>query len=352
MSLLLAIIADDLTGALDAAAAFSSVAGGVLVATSPGALNEALSQTPGVVAVSTRSRDLPANEAALQVSQVLALLPHNTRLFKKIDSRMKGNVESELEPFASCEFLCAPGLPEFGRYVKAGMMSGFGIDQAVDVASRLGKHAVRATICDTESEMDLDRAIAQADSASLLVGARSLAAALSRAMNLSSCRMDLPLETPACVAVGSTDPITCAQVTALRDNQLDAVYLCAPSGDCPLPNIAAFDIKALTILQATHGQNRPASEVAEVFAKSATPYLQAARTIVLSGGATAEATLDALKCSVLSLKGEALAGLPMCQSGPWNIVTKSGGFGAQDSLIRLFADSGSMTNTEQTGTLS
>ena len=54
----LAIIADDLTGALDTAAPFAASPRGVAVASRPGALAAALAADADVVAVSTRSREI------------------------------------------------------------------------------------------------------------------------------------------------------------------------------------------------------------------------------------------------------------------------------------------------------
>jgi len=56
---------------------------------------------------------------------------------------------------------------------------------------------------------------------------------------------------------------------------------------------------------------------------------------VLTGGATAEAVLDALDLPVLDLHGDIVPGLPLSSGGGWRIVTKSGGFGAAGVLLML-----------------
>ena len=111
----LAIVADDLTGALDAAAPFARIAGGVLAATGPDALGPALAAEPAVLAVSTRSREVSAATARDRVAQVLAALPVGTRIVKKIDSRLKGHVAAELSALEFRRMLVAPAIPDFGR---------------------------------------------------------------------------------------------------------------------------------------------------------------------------------------------------------------------------------------------
>ena len=62
---LAAVIADDLTGALDSVVPFADAGLRCVVATAPAHLAQALGQGAQVIAVSTGSRDLPAGQAAL-----------------------------------------------------------------------------------------------------------------------------------------------------------------------------------------------------------------------------------------------------------------------------------------------
>ncbi len=88
----LAIIADDLSGALDTSAPFAARGADVRVVISLEALATTLEawqgQWPEVIAVNTQSRHLQSEEAALRVSEAVRLL---TRVapqewFKKVDS--------------------------------------------------------------------------------------------------------------------------------------------------------------------------------------------------------------------------------------------------------------------------
>ncbi|WP_167647526.1 four-carbon acid sugar kinase family protein [Mameliella alba] len=323
-----AIIADDLTGALDSAAPLAGPAR-VVVATSVAALERALEHPHDILAVSTRSREIPAEQARARVARVLASLPGDIRLFKKVDSRLKGNIAPELSALPDRPLLVAPAIPDFGRIVRAGQVSGFGVDTPIDVAATLGGRP--ATIPDTLTAEDMRAALAAAAPGTILVGARGLALAL---------RGDQPpapvqhLDGPLTIAVGSTDPITLEQVAALRAARPALVHVTAPAGVVPPPPGSTAPV---TLIQMTDGPETPPAEAAQRFAGGLAPWLDRAGTVVITGGATAEAALDAMGIDVMTVAGEILPGLPCCRVGPRSIVTKSGGFGTPDTFLRLAA---------------
>src|SRR5215217_1866341 len=92
-----AIIADDLTGALDAAAPFAMRGISTAVALNVEGLPQAIATGARVVGVSTDSREVAPEAAREAVARALAALPADTALFKKVDSRLKGNIEAELD---------------------------------------------------------------------------------------------------------------------------------------------------------------------------------------------------------------------------------------------------------------
>ncbi|MSU88811.1 four-carbon acid sugar kinase family protein [Rhodobacteraceae bacterium 2CG4] len=330
----LVIVADDLTGALDASAPFAGIAGGVVAATSPAALPDALARGAAVVAVSTRSREISAPAAARAVAEVLASLPPDVRVMKKIDSRLKGNIPAELAAFGDRRFLVLPAIPDFGRVVRDGALCGFGVADPVPVRRALGLAADRAHAPDAEVQADIAAAVAAAPAAAVLVGARGLAQALAGLMSAPPLTVDPALPRPACIAVGSTDPITLAQVARLRAACPDLHHLPCPSG-LPAAPTAPPPAAELTLLQATEDGRVPPDRVARAFAETLAPHLRRARGMLLTGGATAEAALDRLGIALLEVRGEALPGLPLCRAGDQVVVTKSGGFGDADALLRL-----------------
>ncbi|MFE3839104.1 four-carbon acid sugar kinase family protein [Pseudogemmobacter sonorensis] len=337
----LCIIADDLTGALDAAAPFAGRGLDVEVALSPEALPEALAEALGrgapVLAVTTASREIPAHRARAALARTRALLPPQARVFKKIDSRMKGHVEAELSALAPRHLLVAPAIPDFGRLVQDGHVTGFGVDQPIPVAGALGAFAPLATIPDTASAQDMLAALDAAPADALLVGAKGLAEALAiRLSGQQGARPARPVARAALAAIGSTDPITLAQVQALRAaGGVD--WRGAPLGR--LPGSARGPLGALTLVQAMPG-DQPASgeEVAAALTASLHPGLtMQADLLFLTGGATAEAVLSAMGLRHMNLVGEVFPGVPLARRGALSIITKSGGFGGPDLLADLAA---------------
>ena len=181
---MLLIFADDLTGALDAAAPFAGRGLATEVAIGLDGVRAALADAPAVLSVNLGCRDGKADEACRRTQELLALVPAGTILFKKIDSRLKGHIAAEMDAISYRHALVAPAIPDFDRVVVDGAVSGFGVEAAIPVHERLGGHAGRCTIPDTRSQGDIREALAaaQAEGADLLVGARGLAEALAEAM--------------------------------------------------------------------------------------------------------------------------------------------------------------------------
>lgn len=329
-----AIIADDLTGALDAAAPFAARGISTAVALGPSALPQAIATGARVVGVSTDSREIAPEDATTAVRAALAALPSGTALFKKVDSRLKGNIAAELDAIPHGRSLIVPAIPAFGRWMRNGKIGGFGIVEPIDIPERLGRHAATALLPDISRQADIDRALHSVFD--LPVGARGLAEAMAKAMapDARNAEATLPAGRAYCI-VGSTDPITLTQLDLLRRNHADICQLSAPNGQLESPAFPA----ALTILQATTGP-APADgkTVAMALGKSLIDLAPPTGSLlVLSGGATAQVILEQLGILVLELLGEALPGLPVARAGGLTVVTKSGGFGDPDTLSTLFA---------------
>jgi D-threonate/D-erythronate kinase len=332
----LAIIADDLTGALDSAAPFAGRGLRVEVALRPEATADACAQGAEIVSVSTRSREMTVAEAMATVARAAAALPPGTRIFKKIDSRLKGHIEAELSALNFSRALVAPAIVDFERVVRDGAVTGFGVEQAIPIAPVLGRFADRCIIPDIGSDEEMRAALGRADDADLLVGARGLAEALARRLTgIEEPRAPALAGPCGILVVGSRDPITLAQVETLR-SQEDVTHVSAPNG--------IFDAKRalgartnLLLVQATPGTHavRP-DEVAVNLAKHLRPIVaDRCDTLFLTGGATAEAVLGALGVDRMRLLGECLPGLPVGVAGDLTIVAKSGGFGDDRTLLRV-----------------
>ncbi|MDO5606454.1 MAG: four-carbon acid sugar kinase family protein [Paracoccus sp. (in: a-proteobacteria)] len=325
----LTIIADDLTGAQDTAAPFAARGARVEVALRPSAIAAALAQRPDILAVSTDSREISAAEAARRVQTVLAALPAGARLFKKVDSRLKGNIAAELDAIPFDRALIAPAIAQFGRITQGGCLRGFGVDTPIDIAAALGPVSARSDIPDVLTPQDMDTALARTG-ADLLVGARGLGEALAARMYPAPPQMVGTLPGPRLLAViGSHDPITLAQVETLATAGAARIVR-APNGQPGGP----LDGDRVVLLATPGTDRRPADEVGASLA-AAVMAAAPADTLVLSGGATAAVVLDRMGLTHLRLIGECLPGLPVTVAGATTVVLKSGGFGDAATLLHL-----------------
>ena len=130
----LAIVADDLTGAVDSAAAYRAFNPAANCLVIPWSIEPVqrwdqvlANHAPDLLCISTDSRNIDANTAANRVSLATGwALINGFRLMKKVDSLMRGNLTSELDAFmseattAGCSFLFAPALPNQGRVTAGG----------------------------------------------------------------------------------------------------------------------------------------------------------------------------------------------------------------------------------------
>lgn len=337
-----AVIADDLTGALDATVPFANAGLRCVVATAPLHLEAALRQGADVVAVSTNSRDLSGPVAAQAVAAAAMTLHRAAILFKKIDSRLKGNIAAEVGAAAAAQglrqVLICPAIPQMGRVVTMGQLRGHGVAAPLQVLDCLAGQGLEAMAPDAETDADIDDMLASLPPRCLLVGASGLSAGLARQMARGlGDPVRLPLPRPVAIVIGSRDPITLAQVDHLRQSQPEASYVAAPNGVAALPKPCD-----LLIVQATAGAPSVSPQaVSRALGEGLSKGFDGTATLVLTGGETAAAVLAALGLGVLDVLGEALAGVPVCRaSGQADaplILTKSGGFGGPDTLNRLIS---------------
>ena len=339
------IIADDLTGALDSAVALTGAGQRCVVARRPGDVPAALLERPDVLSVSTASREgsaAAAKAAVLAALDAVGTLPEI--LFKKVDSRLKGHVASEVAVFGArggrARALVAPAIPVQGRSVVDGRLVGAGVASPIDVAAALAPSDLALDIPDTVGEADFDAALGHALDAppALLVGAAGLAAALARRLAGGNWEIPVPtLAPPVLLAIGSRDPITVAQVERLASAGTAAVTA-APDGRCgPMANGPA----QLMRLVAVEGKPFDPLAAGARFADGIARLVKLARvhTLLGCGGETADAILGSLEQGVLTIEGEILPGVPVSTlrlgERTLQLVTKSGGFGSETALVTV-----------------
>lgn len=375
----LVIIADDLTGAADTAAAFGPVAD-VAVAL------DAAAEFPAadVVAIDTDSRHRsPAFAAQAVRSAVRAANAAGLPLYKKIDSTLRGNIAVEigaaLRELSATALVC-PAFPDTGRTVVDGRLRLHGVPQengdlrALFAAGglrtarlplatvRQGAPAVVAAhqawcaervevICaDAVTDDDLhvlNTAAAELGPAVLLTGSAGLARVAVRAVRAHrpESRPVAARPGPVLTVLGSYAPVAREQRAALTaSGEVTEVALKAPFGAAQrtlaIAELAEApgDVVLVPDPGATVDRAR-ASEVAAALATVAREYLHARHPagLILTGGETARAVVLALGVSGFTVLGEvepgvvrsivpALGGLPL--------VTKAGAFGEPATLNR------------------
>lgn len=341
----LILISDDLTGALDASVVFAARGLQTVVAISGDEFAAALNTGADVVAVSLNSREGSEADAVAKIAAAARLVQENVAVFKKIDSRMKGHVQAEVRALSSLigaryVTLC-PAIPSLGRYVEEGKVVGSGIAEPIDLAgsSVLVEEYPIWDFPDARTDADLNAIVNSASAGTLFCGARGLAEALARKLAPGGVIANFGgklLPHPILFAIGSRDPITLAQVEAFREAAPKISYVIAPNGLLAPSLLPEGEL----ILQTAPGEDAVASAmVTQVFARAVAARGAPGRAcLVLSGGETAAATLSRLGIGILEIVGEPEEGMPASVpfglNGPV-IVTKSGGFGGKDALIRL-----------------
>lgn len=304
------MIADDLTGACDAGVQFAQRGLSTIVWLDP------QPRAPAEVTVlTTNSRNEPPAEACRKVRQACRVL--GSIVFKKIDSTLYGNIVPEIEAaLAACGFreaYLAPAFPAQGRTVEGGWLGVAGSDRRVHLAALVAGHpAIRCF--DATTQDDLARVARMAfstDPRPLLVGSAGLAMEVAKLLEggpgiAASVRQ--PTSGDVLFLVGSANPVTTAQVRYLKAQRREAVVVNVARGG------AEEAIKAV--------QGRPAG------------------ALVLTGGDTALEVCRALGVAGIRLEREILSGIPRgtliggpCEGVP--VVTKAGGFGAEDALAAI-----------------
>lgn len=356
-----ALVADDLTGALDAAAPFADPKSPVAVQLSGASLPAAR----GSIAIDAATRGgsaAQAEEAAIRAAPVLRMAD---TAFRKIDSLLRGHAAAEIAATARAggfaSVIVAPAFPAQGRIMLQGRQYARHADGAWrlvdrDLMAELGacglapRSAIAADlagggvfVCDAEFATDL-AAIAAArprlKSPVLWCGTSGLARALApgRAQPAS-----VPAG-PTLGVIGSPHPVTAAEIDRLEAADPAAVVR-VPSADAidgaidqAAGRLAQGD-SVLVALALPAQSSADAMAVLHRLAAAAMALKPA--SLFASGGDTLAALARAAGADHLAVTGEAMPGLPLSQfvGGAWDglsVVSKSGAFGGADVLTTLF----------------
>jgi uncharacterized protein YgbK (DUF1537 family) len=382
----LGIVADDLTGALDAAAPFAARGYRTDVV-----LRSSGPSTADVVARSAESRMLTP-DAAVARTVALAHGVTTATLFKKIDSLLRGPLAAEIAALAAAIspdlVIVAPAFPAQGRVTIGGVQYAHGrpVHESVrdpfapaatsdlallladaGLATRLlalgdigaGPDAVRAAlaaereggrvvVADAERQEDLDtlvRATATVGSEILWCGAAGLAHALAAALPPAQARPPPPAVRRALVVCGSMHPASLAQCVHLeRQAGVVGRALLAHEGNpaslvAPVRHLLQENPCVLLTLVAPPEGDRPdrARALAALETLAAGLRNVPSLGVVATGGETAAALCRGFGFTRLAVCDVLDEGIPRSigHGGPCDgmpVITKAGGFGAATAL--------------------
>ncbi|WP_066521016.1 four-carbon acid sugar kinase family protein [Curtobacterium ammoniigenes] len=381
LDLPLTIVADDLTGAADAVGAH-----GAHYRTSIVFDAGAADQDADIVAIDTATRYAAPDEARQTVASAFAdALRAGRSVFKKVDSLLRGNIGAEIAAAASAMtgqearsafVLFAPAYPGVGRTTQHGVVHvggtvasrcPFGGDavraigadgvraQRVPAALTLDALVVRlealhhagldGAVIDAASDEDLALVVAANERLgfpTLLAGSGGLAGHVLPRRD-SSRTPTTPAPAPGAArvltVVGSYSDLARAQIDRLVDR--GARHLQVPvsrEAGTGLPTDVHHmheDLVLTPDLAApvdTGNALRVAASVAAAVVDIAEPF----DAIVLTGGETARAVIDALGVRTLRVLGELEPGVVVSSAGAARplLVTKAGAFGDAETLAR------------------
>ena len=359
---MLGLVADDLTGAGDAAVGFAEAGWRAVLALRPrpdGAPGAAAG--PVVLAVSTGSRAVPDDEAADRTARAVdaVVAAGAERLYLKIDSTVRGSVAGQVagalaawsRHHPQARAVICPAFPDHLRTVVAGEVLVAGAPLALSAAAQdpvtprsvgdltqVLPGAVRhrgddlsgppgaRLVVDARTDADLDRLAAHLDDAGpevVVVGSGGLSAALGRTWSVPTDRRpSLGVRGRVLVAVSSLHPVSAGQLVQLRAGTAASDVDVLTTGPEPVaPEVAAAELAA------------------RVAAALATHRYEA---VVVIGGDGAAAVLADLEADGVDIDGALVPGCPTGvvtggRADGLRLVTKSGGFGtpaALDQIVR------------------
>jgi uncharacterized protein YgbK (DUF1537 family) len=390
------LLADDLSGALEAGAAFC--ARGWSVNLIMGGAMSARAEAGTLTLLSTETRNAVGAAAAASVRRLLASqqAAGSRLLFKKIDSTLRGPVAAEIkalvDELAPPLVVLCPASPAVGRTVREGVLLVHGVPVAdteyrgdpgwpvtesnivallaaggvtdiaclslarLRAASQLGPECFRGVlICDAETTDDLGRLVAlvrRQVPGAVFVGAGGLAHALaaeeidvSRPVPLGSFAPQGGL-----FVSGSMNARSRHQLEYLRDHHAVTLHEVGlgPDGVGEAAEHVARALvdrgsAALTLVagSAAGGSREPVRQLVAVVQRltvaGAIPELLAA-----TGGETAQALCDCLGIGQLVLVGEVEPGVVLTRvlgpgsGNPKWVVIKPGGFGSDEVWASMF----------------
>ena len=373
-------LADDLSGALDAAAAFHHVGRRVRIVLAADAWDEA--EPDEVVAITTETRNEETSRAANLVAGVLAEAKRRGArlLYKKIDSTLRGPVAAELRAVLAAlpgtRVLFAPANPRVGRTVRGGLLLVGGVPVAEtpfgrDPGSPLRSSSVReilgaavterVVIPDVETESDLVASVVAMDATGndwIGIGSGALAVSVAargirrdrshvsgndtaKPIAISPSNVSVP---PRLLLIGgSAHPLNRVQSAALAAGAAAPVHELSfgdPEGTARAIVASFARSRAVVVTMPEIRVARLAALEAMVDAAERTMTATEVRRVFVTGGETAYALCVRLGVRSLAFDAEIEPGVAVATGvsrvGPVRFAVKPGGFGDEQTWIRAW----------------
>jgi D-threonate/D-erythronate kinase len=327
-------LADDLTGALETGALM--VAEGVTCAV---AVSGPFDATASSAVLNVATRHVSAEEATRIVRAAVSRRP--PYVFLKTDSTLRGRIAESLAAlraeFPERALVYVPAYPALGRTVRGGVLYVDGVPLAGTAFARdplnpvressiravLGGVAGEIEIIDGECEADLARAVERFRARPAIVaGTAAMARYWARTLPVErrAATPALPRVRGGLIVCGSRYPVSRAQ-TATAANLAEWKTL------SPADELRGDPLKVAAQL---------GEDVRALIGR------EAIEAMVVLGGDTALAILQALGCRVAHPLGEVLPGVPVSRIHVFGraltLVTKAGGFGDNRTLLAVIRE--------------
>jgi uncharacterized protein YgbK (DUF1537 family) len=367
------ILADDLSGALDAAGPFASRDGAMCVywdAVRAGA------HAGDRIAVDSASREVEVGDAIARTRTAARALwmEREGLAFLKIDSVWRGSPAAAIAAAGSegrfDRVVVAPAFPEQGRVTRDGgqwVVEGARLRCVVpDIAAELRRYglgaapaasaspATVAVVCDASSSDDLAAIVKRhwrSDERTLWCGTRGLARALADHATVAgnamatTARETPALRRPVLFVVGTDHPISVAQADVLERQPGVACRTLeagVPYAVAVQPNAGTAPALLLRFAIPADSTREVARRAIAQALRDEVQHLHCPGLVVATGGETVRALGEALGATRLDVLAEHEPGIPIAVwgDGRWAgtpILSKSGGFGSHDLFARVVA---------------
>lgn len=368
-SLLIGIVADDLTSATDGAAAF--LARGyapVIKRQVDGAENGA------ITSIDTNSRTSDISQARKATADAVSALSNARLLFKTIDSTLRGHIRVEVaaafRASGRSRLVIAPAFPAAGRLTVGGIQTVNGIPVSQSVYGRdpvhpactshianlvdptLGRPIILAPdstgdaatnasilILDACSQGVLNRQVASIPDPETVLWVGSPGLAIALALLVPAVPDGHPLTGKAAgrvvIVAGSTNPVTRVQCETLR---VRGVPVVGDLADAP------GDARVICLRAPLQRQENASAATTNLAGQAAAAVARHDYdAVIATGGETMAAILDRLGINGFLLTRELEPGFPVgraerADGTPLTIAMKAGGFGSPSALLDAARD--------------